>query len=66
MSLIQSVLLGALQGITEFLPVSSSGHLQIVQHLFNLEEVPLLFDFFLHISTLLAVFIFFSIREFRL
>ena len=59
MSLIQSVLLGALQGITEFLPVSSSGHLQVVQHLFNLEEVPLLFDVCLHISTLLAVFIFF-------
>ena len=58
MSLIQSVLLGALQGITEFLPVSSSGHLQVVQHLFNLEEVPLLFDVCLHISTLLAVFIF--------
>lgn len=66
MSLIQSVFLGALQGITEFLPVSSSGHLKIVQHFFNLEEVPLLFDVCLHIATLLAVCIFFrkSICEF--
>lgn len=59
MTLLQSILLGALQGLTEFLPVSSSGHLRIVQTIFGLEDLPLLFDVFLHLSTLLAVFIFF-------
>lgn len=59
MTIIQAILLGALQGVAEFLPISSSGHLKIVQKLFNLDEVPLLFDVFLHLSTLLAVFIFF-------
>lgn len=59
MNLIQSIALGALQGIAEFLPISSSGHLKIAQKLFNLEEVPLLFDVFLHLATLLVVVIFF-------
>lgn len=66
MTILQSILLGLLQGITEFLPVSSSGHLQIAQELFHLEEVPLLFDVCLHLATLAAVFIFFrkTIAEF--
>lgn len=59
MTVIQSLLLGILQGIAEFLPISSSGHLKIVQNLFGLEEVPLLFDVMLHLATLLAVVIFF-------
>lgn len=59
MTVIQSFLLGLLQGIAEFLPISSSGHLRIAQELFGLEEVPLLFDVILHLSTLLAVCIFF-------
>lgn len=59
MSILYSILLGALQGVTEFLPVSSSGHLKVVQILFGLEEVPLLFDVFLHLASLLAVIIFF-------
>lgn len=68
MTILQSVLLGLLQGITEFLPVSSSGHLKIVQTIFKLEEVPLLYDVCLHLATLFAVFIFFrkTIAEFFL
>ncbi|MCQ2248739.1 MAG: undecaprenyl-diphosphate phosphatase [Treponema sp.] len=59
MTVLQSVLLGLLQGIAEFLPISSSGHLKIAQSLFGLEDVPVLFDVFLHLATLLAVVIFF-------
>ena len=59
MTFLQGVLLGILQGVAEFLPISSSGHLQLAQTLFGLEEVPLLYDVFLHLATLFAVCIFF-------
>jgi len=59
MSVIQGLLLGVLQGIAEFLPISSSGHLALVQALFGLEDVPLLFDVFLHLATLAAVVLYF-------
>lgn len=59
MKITQAILLGILQGIAEFLPISSSGHLAVAQKLFGLEEVPLLFDIFLHLATLLAVCIYF-------
>ena len=59
MTILQSILLGLLQGVAEFLPISSSGHLKVAQCLFGLEEVPVLFDIFLHLATLLAVIIFF-------
>ena len=59
MTVIQGILLGLLQGIAEFLPISSSGHLKLAQHFFGLTEVPLLFDVLLHIATLAAVFIYF-------
>ncbi len=59
MSIFQGIVLGVLQGIAEFLPVSSSGHLIVAQNLFGLEEVPLLFDVFLHLATLLAVVLYF-------
>ncbi len=62
MTFIQSILLGALQGFTEFLPVSSSGHLAVVQHFMSLQEVPVLFDILLHLSTLLVVTIVFRNR----
>lgn len=51
----QAVLLGVLQGITEFLPVSSSGHLVLAQRFLGFEEPQLLFDIFLHCGTLAAV-----------
>lgn len=59
MTVIQSILLGILQGVAEFLPISSSGHLAVAQRLFALEDVPLLFDVLLHVATLAAVVLFF-------
>jgi undecaprenyl-diphosphatase len=52
-----AILLGAVQGLTEFLPVSSSGHLVIFQHILGVQESPLTFDIMLHMGTLLAVFV---------
>lgn len=62
MSVIQALLLGLLQGVAEFLPISSSGHLMIVQRLLGLDDVPLLFDVTLHVATLLAVAVYFRKR----
>ena len=59
MSLLESIIMGVIQGITEFLPVSSSGHLAIFKNFFGLQEVGLLFDVLLHVGTLIAVFIVF-------
>ncbi|MCD6578398.1 undecaprenyl-diphosphate phosphatase [bacterium] len=59
LNLVYSLLLGLVQGVTEFLPVSSSGHLTILQHLFKSFKGDLFFDLILHMGTLLAVFIFF-------
>lgn len=56
----QAVALGALQGLTEFLPVSSSGHLVLLQNLFGFQEPELLFDICLHIGTLAAVCVIFA------
>jgi len=58
----QSALLGALQGATEFLPVSSSGHLVLLREILGMGEVPLLFDVLLHLSTLAAVGVVFRRR----
>lgn len=57
-SIFTSLLLGLLQGVTEFLPISSSGHLALAQHLLGINaEVPEFFDVLLHLGTLLAVFV---------
>jgi undecaprenyl-diphosphatase len=53
---IEAVILGAAQGITEFLPVSSSGHLVLLQKIFGISESALLFDTMVHAGTLAAVF----------
>lgn len=61
MKIFQAILLGILQGLTEFLPVSSSGHLILFKHLFGLdaEVFGLTFDIAVHVATLTAVFIIF-------
>lgn len=59
MTILESIILGAVQGLTEFLPISSSGHLVLAQSILNIEEPPLFFDVMLHFGTLMAVFIFF-------
>ena len=51
----EALVLGIVQGATEYLPISSSGHLVIAQHLFGLEEPALFFDIVLHLGTLVAV-----------
>ncbi|MBF0199793.1 MAG: undecaprenyl-diphosphate phosphatase [Desulfamplus sp.] len=51
----QAIVLGILQGLTEFLPVSSSGHLALAQYSFGIDEPTLFFDVSLHMGTLLAV-----------
>lgn len=58
LTFIQSIILGIIQGITEWLPVSSSGHLVIVQQLFGI-EAPLFYDILLHIGTLIVIFLVF-------
>ena len=58
MNIIQALILGIIQGITEFLPVSSSGHLALIQNLIG--EVNVSFDVILHMATLLAVLVYFS------
>lgn len=57
MTLWEAIVLGAVQGLTEFLPVSSSGHLVIFQHIFNAAQEPLTFDVLVHLGTLVAVFV---------
>lgn len=59
MSPLKAILYGIVQGLAEFLPISSSGHLAIFQNIFNLGNIDdmLLFNLILHLGTLLAVFI---------
>lgn len=59
MTIIQSIILGVVQGLTEFLPISSSGHLNVFPWIFNWEMLSDGMDVALHIGTLLALIIFF-------
>lgn len=65
MTLWQSVILGAVQGLTEFLPVSSSGHLVLTETVFGMKDLAAEkgFDVAIHVGTLLAIFVYFR-RDF--
>ena len=58
MNLLEAFSLGLVQGLTEFLPVSSSGHLVIAQGLWGISEPQIMFDIILHLGTLVAVVLF--------
>ena len=60
MTHIQAIFLGILQGITEFLPISSSGHLILAENFIRVQGANLAFDVFLHLGTLLAVLCYFA------
>ncbi|MFH0731338.1 MAG: undecaprenyl-diphosphate phosphatase [Candidatus Omnitrophota bacterium] len=59
MNLWEAALSGILQGISEFLPISSSGHLVLLHHFFGYKEPQILFDIILHIGTLFAILVYF-------
>lgn len=65
MTIWQAALLGLVQGITEFLPISSSGHLVILQQVFQIQQNVLTFDVLIHLATLLAILVFFGRSLFR-
>jgi len=62
MMIIKSIILGIVQGLTEFLPVSSSGHLVLVENFLGFKKVGIFFEVLLHFATLLAIFIVFRKR----
>ena len=66
MTLLKALLLGIVQGITEFLPVSSSGHLVLLQNWFEVGNPPIVFDVMLHVATLMAVVVMFRAEITRL
>ena len=57
MQIWQAIVLGAVQGFSEFLPISSSGHLILIEHWFGIKEGALFYSVMLHIGTLIPVFI---------
>ena len=60
MDFITAILFGVVQGLTEFLPISSSGHLVMLHKAFGFSESNMVFDIALHVGTLFAVVLFFS------
>ncbi len=58
-SIFHSVVLGAIQGLTEFLPVSSSGHLVLLEKFFKISDNLVLLNLVLHLGTALAAMLFF-------
>ena len=59
MDFLQAVILGIIQGLTEFLPISSSGHLILVKHLLGVKTSGVILEVVLHMGTLAAILIYF-------
>lgn len=66
MTLLEALILGLVQGLTEFLPVSSSGHLVLTQQLMGVEDAGITFEILVHFATLLSVVIYFWKRLWQL
>lgn len=66
MDALQAVVLGLLQGVAEFLPISSSGHLTLAGEGFGIEEPPILLNLCLHIATLVVIVLHFRKRIFSI
>lgn len=66
MDLVVVILLGIVQGLTEFLPVSSSGHLVLLENIFGIQDASLFLNVILHCATLLAVVIFYRQKIWQL
>lgn len=66
MTILQAIVLGLIQGLTEFLPVSSSGHLGLAQHLMNIDDPGATFEVVVHVGTLLSVMVYFHRRLWQL
>ena len=66
MTWLEAVLLGVIQGLAEFLPVSSSGHLVIAQKILGFSAPPVFFDVLVHVGTLMAVIVYFRDRWLKL
>ena len=57
MTLFEAITLGIIQGLTEFLPISSSGHLVLIQHILGIEENGNEFEVLVHIGTLASILV---------
>lgn len=66
MNFLETIILGIVQGLTEFLPVSSSGHLAIAQNLLNISSPTFSFDLLLHLGTQVVVILYFGKRIVKL
>lgn len=62
MTVLQACILGVFQGIAEFLPISSSGHLLLLRGIMGLRDVPVMFDIVLHLATLASILVIFRKR----
>ncbi|MGE0762821.1 MAG: undecaprenyl-diphosphate phosphatase [Bdellovibrionales bacterium] len=66
MNILDAIILGVVQGLTEFLPISSSGHLVIAQKLLGIDKHDLAFDLAAHVGTLLSIFTIYAVLLKRL